>query len=165
MRGVNLYIGTTGTGKTHAALEDIRAFSPHKMVTILDLGGSPLVRDLASIPIARKFTPETASEYDRILERVYQEGNQTVLIDDAAALPSKVLPKLCRLWRARNLRILLTTQHVSGDIDQAVMACDPLIFAFRTTSPRSLEWLQRWHNVYPDEIGELELGDAIELSF
>lgn len=166
MRGVNLYIGTTGTGKTHAALEDLRTYSqPERKVTILDLGGSPLLRDLTQFPTWTRYVPETVEEYDRVLDRAYREGNQSILIDDGAALPSRNLPKLCRLWRARNLRILITTQHVSGDIDQAVMACDPLIFAFRTTSPRSLEWLRKWHGIEAWEIGDLELGDAIEISF
>lgn len=169
MHGVNLYIGTTGTGKTFAALEDLRQLKMPR--AILDLGGSAL---LARIPRAvspkalreeGRWTPETADELEAILDGLYKRGNVAVLVDDAAALRAPMLGKLCRLWRARNLRLFITTQHVSGDVEQAIMACDPLIHAFRTTSPRSLEWLQKWHRVEPEEVARLGVGEALELCF
>lgn len=170
MRGVTLYVGTTGTGKTHAALEDLKRIG--MPIAVLDLGGSALLMDTPRSkrgnrkrPRWERFSPETKEEYDKVLRDLFRRGNTAILIDDAAALPSQELSKLCRLWRPRNLRVLMTTQHISGDISQAVMACDPLIYAFRTTSPRSLEWLEKWHGVDPAEVHALELGEALELSF
>ncbi len=169
MHGVNLYIGTTGTGKTFAALEDLRQLQMPR--AILDLGGSAL---LAKIPKAAspkvlreegRWTPETAEELEAILDALYKRGNVAILVDDAAALRAPLIGKLCRLWRARNLRLFITTQHVSGDIEQAIMACDPLIHAFRTTSPRSLEWLKKWHELEASEVAQLGMGEALELTF
>jgi hypothetical protein len=180
MRGVTLYVGTTGTGKTHAALDDLRTVEMDRIV--LDLGGSAL---LSEIPTAKdssrgasefRLTPDSAEELDRELQRIYRRGNAAILVDDSSALPTKVLPKLCRLWRPRNLRILITTQHISGDIAQAIQACDPLIYAFRTTSTASLEWLRQWHGVTPEDMKALPMpvrqpdgtwkpGDALEISF
>lgn len=169
MRGVTLYVGTTGTGKTHAALADLRETRLRQVVA--DLGGSSLLAELpmrgAGQPglLGGRYQPETSGDLDALLDRCYRAGNVALLVDDAAALRSKELPRLCRLWRPRNLRILITTQHISGDVEQAIMACDPLIFAFRTTSPRSLEWLEKWHGVQPEEVAALGMGEALELSF
>lgn len=169
MRGVTLYVGTTGTGKTYAALQEMRRLNMPRV--ILDLGGSSLLAEIprgASLrgPLTeRRWTPEKASELEALLDACYRRGNLAILVDDAAALPSKELGRLCRLWRPRNLRILITTQHVSGDVSQAVLACDPLIVAFRTTSPRSLEWLREHFQLEAEEIAGLGLGEAVELSF
>lgn len=170
MHGITLYVGTTGTGKTHAALEDLRRQPQRK--AILDLGGSALLRSIPvtgasrrGLPELARWTPESADELDAVLLRLYREGNCAILVDDMAALPSRELPKLCRLWRARNLRLLLTTQHVSGDIGQRIMACNPLIYAYKTTSPASLDWLEEWHGVEPEELSVLALGECLELAF
>jgi hypothetical protein len=75
------------------------------------------------------------------------------------------LAKLCRLWRPRNLRILLTTQHINGDVDQAIQACDPLIYAFRTTSATSLDYFWKRHRITAEELNSQGIGEALELSF
>lgn len=168
MRGVTLYVGTTGAGKTYAALEDLRTIPMRRV--ILDLGGSRLLSDIPEgsrkgPESESRLMPESAEQLDAEFQKVYREGNAALLVDDSSALPAPGLGKLCRLWRPRNLRILITTQHISGDIAQAIQACDPLIYVFRTTSPRSLEWLEKWHGVDPQEVRSLETGEALEVSF
>jgi hypothetical protein len=170
LHGVTLYVGAPGTGKTHAALADLRNL---KMPTaILDLGGSMLLQSVplgasppGSFATERRWTPETADELDALLIAFYKRGNVALLVDDSTAVPSRELSKLCRLWRPRNLRIMLTTQHISGDVSQAIQACDPLIYVYRTTSTRSLEWLKRWHGIEPEEVADLKLGEALEVAF
>jgi hypothetical protein len=175
MRGVTLYVGAPGTGKTHAALEDLRTWEGERWV--MDLGGSKLLESIPKGPTGagaglagrfvreQRWTPETPDELDARLRLAYRRGNLALLVDDVAALPSKEVGRLCRLWRPRNIRLLLTTQHVSADVGQVVLACDPTIFAFRTTSPASLDWLWQWHRVTPDELAGLKCGEALELTF
>ena len=167
-----MYVGTTGTGKTHAALADLRA-QPLPRV-FLDLGCSKLLESVPqaapasrkALPAESRWVPETVEELEAVLENLYKRGNVAILIDDCAALRSpRMLAKACRLWRPRNLRIALTTQHISGDIDQAVMACDPLIFAYRCTSPTSIDWLWDRFRITPEENAALPLGESFELSF
>ena len=103
--------------------------------------------------------PETAEAQFNQAMRVIREVKGppiAILVDEVSFWKdSSEFKTLCRTWRHAHATVLVTSQHVSADIGQVLFGCNPTLFLFRTTAPRSLEFIMRWHGLDPAEIREL----------
>jgi hypothetical protein len=89
-----------------------------------------------------------------------------LVIDECAPWANnKTFHNLCRVWRHRNVTLFITTQKIGRDIEQTILACDPTMYVFRLTNPRSLEWVERWHRIPENELRQLEVGQYFMVSF
>lgn len=66
--------------------------------------------------------------------------------------------RLMRVWQHSDISVHLTSQRLE-DIHQDAIACTTKLYAFRTTSPRTLERLQKDFGFNPEEIKVLQRGD------
>jgi DNA helicase HerA-like ATPase len=174
--GVAWYAGCPGSGKTTLAKVHARQWSKDTgwpVLVIDSTGASDFERILhTSEPreivkrlwILRERVTVTTPEDDRVLDgliRAVRGGRGVVLLVDEAHFwlsgfnRSGELLRLMRATRHAHVRLLLTTQHLSGDIPQAAFACAPDLYLFRTTSPRSLKVLEREFEVEPAKVREL----------
>lgn len=185
--GLSVYIGTTGTGKTHKALRDALSLAAVKRqgLLIIDSRGA---ENLATLELSKinsnwrerlyhegriiRIVPETESDFEVAIKTVEKNGNCILFIDEVSTWASNPnLQNLCRVWRHRKVSIFLTTQKIGMDIQQGILACDPVLFVFRTTAPTSLEWLEKWHRIPADTLRNLRMpagdkgGEYFELSF
>lgn len=87
-------------------------------------------------------------------------GPLVVLVDEFSFWKScKEVKMLCRCWRHADATLLLTTQHLSADLGQVVFGCNPQLVIFKSTAPRTLDFLEKWHgldNLTVKEIPEHE---------
>lgn len=177
--GLHIYIGTTGTGKTHKAIRDClkTAVQNNQGLLVIDTGGA---NNLASIP---EYTAEQAIDlvsrgriarvvprddivFDTLIQAVDTTGNLVLFIDEVSSWASnRNLQRIIRVWRHRCLSVYLTSQMVGRDLEQAVQACNPHFYVFRTTAPRTLEFWQKWLNIPIDKIRALGVGEYIEATF
>jgi hypothetical protein len=101
------------------------------------------------------------SEYVNLALGVIRESNRkvgplVVLVDECSFWKNCAEFKmLCRTWRHAKVTLLLTSQHLSADMGQVVFGCNPQLVIFRSTAPRSLEFLAKWHDLDPAEIRAL----------
>jgi hypothetical protein len=71
------------------------------------------------------------------------------------------LLNLMRAHRHAEANVLLTTQHLTGDIPQEALSCAPRLFVFRCTSPAVLERLKQ-EGLDVERIAALPQGHWIE---
>jgi len=179
--GLNVYIGTTGTGKTHKAIRDAIELAGQKRlgVLVIDSRGAENLREIPEFRpglelyetvyhkggIAR-VVPKDEIEFDAIMGVVDRTGRVILMIDEVAAwATSKTLQNLCRVWRHKQVSIFLTTQKIGRDIEQTILACDPQLYLFRVTNPRTLEWCERWHRVTEQRLRALKVGEYYKVTF
>lgn len=162
--GTSWYIGCPASGKTTLArAHAIRAAKRNGWpVLVIDtegvaqLAGIPRVRTvlhaIRRVFVERKsasFMPNDAAEVSALLERARRPGRVNLLVDEAhvwLSARSAVTDPLLRLMRAHRhakVNLFLTTQHLSGDIPQAALACSPVLHVFRCTSPSTLDRLEK----------------------
>lgn len=177
--GVHVYIGTTGTGKTHLAIQhsfplarslgqgmliiDCRAAGNFKEMPV-DTVREASVKVFERKGIARVI-PRDEEQFEALLLAADRYGKACILIDECATFASsRSLSLLVRVWRHRELSLFLTTQKVGRDVEQSVLACDPTIYLFRVTNPRSLEWACRWYDLDETRLRSLDLGEHYRLN-
>lgn len=186
--GLHVYIGTTGTGKTHKAIRDAAALAasrsiegvpPHSSgLLVVDSRGANNLRDIPEHDAKRairivygqrgiaRVVPKDRADFDSLIIEADKRGGAVILIDEISAWATSVpFINLCRVWRHRRTSLFLTTQKVGRDIEQGVLACDPVLYVFRCTSPATLEWLERWHRLPPERFKALGVGEFYTLSF
>ncbi len=187
--GILGYVGTTGVGKTYLARQHLDEL--HKMGIPCLVIDSATVQNFADLPHVKNarevvtklyseydegspapmiaWTPRTIEEFDALLNAIMEakaDGGVAILIDEITFWKKSLnLPFLCRTWRHSRTTILVTSQHVSADLGQVLFGCNPRIFIFRTTAPRSLEWLFKWHGLDVDAIREMPDREYIEKLF
>lgn len=161
--GVSWYIGCPNSGKTTLArAHAIAAAAANSWpILVVDTEG---VAQLAGFPHARTvgqavdwvwtrrqscaFTPRGDDDLEALVRAARKPGRLNLFIDEAHAwlsarsAASDSMIRLMRAHRHSKLRIFLTTQHLSGDIPQAALACSPELFVFRCTSPATLDRLR-----------------------
>lgn len=109
---------------------------------------------------ATAYRPSSVKDLDQVA-RIAESGGKLVLLIDEAHYwlsgkgASPTLLRIMRATRHSQLRILLTTQHLSGDIPQAAFACAPDLYLFRTTAPRSLKVLESEFELDPEILSGL----------
>ena len=158
--GVHAYIGTTGTGKTYLAIQEAfpLARSLGVGVLVIDTRGAENWRDMpvvenrgaiATVFRARAIAhviPKSMEDFEELIRAADQYGNAVLIIDECATFAtSPALALLVRVWRHRRVSIFLTTQKVGRDVEQSVLACDPVIRLFRVTNSATLEWAFKYH--------------------
>ena len=91
--------------------------------------------------------PRDASEVEALMRAVRAGGDVVVLVDEAhhwtRAGASVELLRLLRGARHARATVLLTTQHLSGDVPAAALSCTAMVYVFRCASPRALDVLER----------------------
>jgi hypothetical protein len=156
--GLYAYVGTTQIGKTYKAIEMLREYHEQSKLgaLVLDLGGA---KNFRSWPHAKTheeviqrvwverglvaYTPSDEEDYEVMLDAIRKAGGIAVLIDEIGLYPrSRQLAQLCRVWAHAGVTLFFTAQHVSADLGQVLLACNPHLFVFKTTSPRSKQWIQ-----------------------
>lgn len=177
--GLHVYIGTTGSGKTYKAIRDAIAHAGEtaRGVLVIDSRGEgnadggclkpiPEMRPTGDLwqavyaygQVAR-VVPRDEAEFDNIIQVVDRTGQLVVLIDEVSPwATNKTLQALCRVWRHRKVSLFITTQKIGRDLEQSILACDPKLYLFRLTAPRSLEWVERWHRIPPEAVKALPVG-------
>jgi hypothetical protein len=165
-RGVAVYVGAPRTGKTTRALADARAAGRALgwPVLVLDLAGAVgrppgfqraanaravllrLLREREAVV----WCPDDMDEATALLRALLaaRPARVVLLVDEwsflfghtgHAGAPVRPLVALCRTWRHAQVRVLATTQHLSGDIPAAIWSCAPAWYVHRTTGPHSLQ--------------------------
>jgi hypothetical protein len=162
------YVGIPGAGKTTLARQHAAELSRAECKPILFLDSAG-VSNFEDVPHARSvselcqgiwhrgehtaYMPRTAEEVEEIVECVSEGGETVFLIDEAAFWLSSSRGRgggLLRLMRAHRhacVHLLLTTQHLSGDVPQEALSCAPDLYVFRCTSPVVLDRLEREYGV------------------
>lgn len=189
--GICVYVGTTGSGKTYLAWKHLKRLRRRARVPCLlidsagaeNFQGEPHAKGLAEVAAQLNdpnkgivyWTPENVLEVDAlfsVLLRLAKEGKATpigIMIDEVSFWTvesrSKELRKLCRLWRHVKVTLLITSQHVSGDLGQVMLACNPLLFLFKTTAPASLKWIEDNHAVTAEEVRAIPERSWVEVRF
>lgn len=166
-QGIEVAVGTTGTGKTYLLYQELKKLARTRPAVLIDSIGAenfllfPHAKSLADVGNQLRawkpgtiiyWTPDGIEDFDAFfnaLLAVQKAGKASpiaVLVDEVSAWTmetrSKALRKICRVWRHAKLTLLITSQHVSADLGQVMLACNPLFYLFRTTSPRSLDWIE-----------------------
>lgn len=179
--GLHVYIGTTGTGKTHKAIRDAIELAGVKRqgVLVIDSRGADNLTEIKEYRYGRELledcwnygkicrvVPRNDEDFEQIISQVDKTGNIIILIDECAPWASnRTFQNLCRVWRHRKISMFLTTQKVGRDIEQTVLACDPRLYIFRLTNPRSIEWVERWHRLTEQQVRALKVGEHFEVGF
>lgn len=176
--GVHVYVGTTRTGKTHLAIQ--HAFPLARALgvglLIIDCRGAS---NFTSLPVvtnaeAQKVVfdrrgvahviPRSKEDFEELMAALDRRGNAVVIVDECATYAtSPGLALLIRVWRHRRLSFFFTTQKVGGDIEQSVLACDPVLYLFRVTNPRSLKYAWDEHRIDRERLKALGLGEHFRL--
>ena len=181
--GVAWYVGIPGSGKTTLATAHAAELVRRKgwPVVCIDSQG---VAQLASIPRVASprdvvehawrlrrhcaFIPESDEDVRSIARAALTTGRVVLLIDEAAYWLTahdrhSPLLRLMRAHRHANVCILLTTQHLSGDVPQEALACAPVLHVFRCESPAALERLERDYRIPPERIASLPRGHFLRI--
>lgn len=182
--GIAWYVGAPGTGKTTLALEHAGELSRATGWPVLVLD-STRARQFAGYPhaanvdaaIARLYgqarghavySPEDVADVEALCRALRAGGRVVLLLDESAFwLSSQAgrggeLLRLMRGWRHADVRVLLTTQHLSGDVPQEAWACAPRVYVFRQASPAAWALLEKRFQLAPELVRELRVGEFVE---
>lgn len=178
------YIGIPGAGKTTLAAHHLAQLTrtTRRPAIVIDSGG---VAQLAHVPRAASvrevvssawrdrehcaFTPKTAEEVDAIARAVMAGKDVNLLVDEAGFWigankgRDSALVRLLRAWRHARSSVLLTTQHLTGDVSQAALSCAPVLFVFRCTSPTVLDRLEREYALSRQRVASLDRGKYLRV--
>lgn len=104
-----------------------------------------------------------------LLRACRQAGHVILLVDASvylfsarSAVNTPVL-ELLRGHRHAPAWCLFTTQHFSGDIPQALLACSPTLFVFRTAQPAVLDRLEADYGLDPAAVVSLPQGECFRV--
>lgn len=115
------------------------------------------------------FRPRGDGTFDRcesLLRACRQAGHVILLVDGSTYLMTSrtavdaPIFELLRGHRHAPAWLLFTTHHFSGDIPQALLACSPHLFVFRTTQPAVLDRLEADYDLSRDAVTTLQQGEC-----
>lgn len=115
------------------------------------------------------FIPHDAKDVERIVRAVLTAGRVVLLVDEAAYWLSSSrgrggsLLRLLRAYRHAPCHVLLTTQHLSGDVPQEALSCAPTLYVFRCTAPAVLDRLEREYAAPRDLVAGLPQGQYLTI--
>lgn len=110
-------------------------------------------------------------EVDQLARAARCPGDVVLLVDEASHWLSSSLGRggellnLLRTYRHAGTDVLLTTQHLSGDIPAAALSCSPILTVFRCESPPVLEKLERAWGLDPSLVATLPQFEYLRISF
>jgi DNA helicase HerA-like ATPase len=175
------FLGVTGGGKTYLANELARAeaarngfplliFDPTHDEKFADVPRAETVHDVVARVFARgdhcATTIDDELQADAIFAAVLKCGHVNLIVDEA---PDYIHGKKCPLVRIlrqhRHLHssVFLTTQHLTGDVPAAAIACGPVLYVFRTTSKPALDRLESEYGLDRERARTLGEGEHVEL--
>lgn len=178
------YVGCPGSGKTTLAASHLARLTAAtgRPALVIDSGAVDQLAHVpraASVPAAIEavwrerrhaaITPTDADQVEQLARAVLAGRNVNVLVDEAAFWLSSSrgrgseLLRLLRAWRHARASVLLTTQHLSGDVPQAALSCAPVLFVFRCTSPAVLDRLEREYGVDRRRVSSLGRGRFLRI--
>jgi RecA/RadA recombinase len=177
-RGLAVYVGSPGSGKTTLAEQHARQLAAARGVgafCIDSTGSAGLERweefeDLGGALKAvwkenrlARYSPRDEDELRGILRAARDPGRLVVLLDELALWPPRMreLDALCRVWRHVDTDVLLTAQHLSGDIAQGLRACSPRVFAFHTAPSTTLDVLEKGFRLPGQQLQTLGRGEYL----
>lgn len=171
------YVGCPKAGKTHLALEHVRADAAQtgRPVLLVDSTEADNFDGVARATSAEDalialythelaqvaWTPGEPEEVDALARALRAGGRLHVLIDEAAFWLSSArgrggpLLRLLRAHRHAEVSVHLTTQHLSGDVPAEALSCAPTLYVFRTTSGPALDILEKRYRQNPQQIETL----------
>lgn len=179
--GIEVHLGTTDTGKTYAAIA--RLEQKHREsgrgALVIDSTGSktlahihPCATMLEAVDAVWRekrivrWCPPDEAQFERVIAACQNPGGVDVLVDELSFWArSTALLKLCRTWRHANVTLIFTCQHVGADLAQALLGCNPVLYLYRITAPRSLEFAEKWLGVPRATILAQGRGESIEKRF
>lgn len=107
---------------------------------------------------------EEPAELERVARAARELRRAVLYIDESSyylhsgtSRKSELL-KLIRTHRHRQVWLLFTTQHFSGDVPQAAFGGGPVLYIFQTSTPVALERLKREWRVPPELVESLPAG-------
>lgn len=109
-----------------------------------DLAGTVWKEPRASVRVV----PRDLADVERICGAIRRARDVVLLVDEAhywlsaQSGSSAELVGLMRATQHARADLILTTQHLTGDVPQAALSCTTEIYAFRCTSPRVLKCLE-----------------------
>lgn len=177
--GVAWYVGIPEAGKTTLAAHHLadHARLNRRPCLVIDSQG---VRNFATWRYARDlgelaelvwrdgqhaaFTPRDEADVERVCAALLEAGHVNVLVDEAAFWMNAhtwrkgLLGRVMRAHRHCQVRLLLTTQHLSGDVPQGALSCAPDLYVFRCTAAAVLARLEQDYGLQPLEVAALPQG-------
>jgi hypothetical protein len=115
------------------------------------------------------FIPNDSRDVERVVRAVLGTGRVVLLIDEAAYWLSSSrgrggsLLRLLRAYRHAPAHVLLTTQHLSGDVPQEALSCAPTLYVFRCTAPAVLDRLEREYAAPRHLVSTLPQGEYLTI--
>lgn len=177
--GCAWYVGVPGAGKTTLALAHLARDAAANGWPCLVLDSSdvaqlahvPHVASLAQLEAAvwkrgehAAYVPRDAGEVEHVAARALELRQVNLLVDEAAFWISSSkgrdgnLLRLMRAHRHAQVRLYLTTQHLSADVPQAALSCAPELFVFRCSSNVVLDRLEREYGMDRATVAALPRG-------
>jgi len=168
--GLYVYLGTTQMGKTYKALADAWATqaATRQPILIIDSQGARNFKEFPhtktveevvekvwaenpSDPPVVVWTPGDDEEgFDSLMDAAREAGHLLLLVDEVSFWASNPkLRTLFRVWAHAEVTLLVTAQNVGTDLAQPLLACNPRLFLFRVTGPRTVDWALRYLDIPP----------------
>lgn len=180
--GCAWYVGVPGAGKTTLACSHLARDSRANGWPCLVLDSSD-VAQLAHVPHVRSvaeleravwqlgehaaYIPQNGDDVERVAARALELRQVNLLVDEAAFWLSShkgrdgSLLRLMRAHRHAQVRLYLTTQHLSADVPQAALSCAPELYVFRCTANVVLDRLEREYGMDRSLIANLPRGQYV----
>lgn len=162
-QGVHAYIGAPQTGKTFLAHAEFLAYCAARRCggIVVDIQGAKSFRKIRHVPTLRDavsiawnggvayWTPSDESEIETLFLAIKAAENASrarthlaVFLDEVGTLPkSQALETAFRCWSHRDICLFTTSQKVTKDLGETILACEPVIRLFRFTAPSSIKVL------------------------
>lgn len=184
--GARWYIGITRSGKTTLALEHAAQLWHASSWPLLVLDGER-DRRFNAFPRPRRDDPSGLPEllwsgarlaaitprdedFERVIELTARPGRLIVFVDGAHRWLSAhehvqaPLVAALREHAHRQVALLLTTHHLSGDVPAVAVALAPDVYMFRTTSRGTLKLVRDEFGVDPSLIRSLAQFEYLRIS-
>jgi hypothetical protein len=177
--GVYAYVGAPQFGKTTLAIAEQAAIArKNRLVSITvdtvgaknfaDKPHASNVRAVCELAWGQRrdvvYTPKDQDDLDALLRAARSAGSCCLLIDEIGQWKwSKPLSMFARTWSHANSALLVTTQHVTGDLGQRFLSCSPRVRAFRITAPIAVEFFLKWKGIDPAKLRTQGVGEFVEM--
>lgn len=180
--GTRWYIACPEAGKTllatqHAALLTLERRHPCLVIDTEEVGNFASMRHARTAEEAidavwRRgetiaYTPSGVdddaerADMETIARAVKERRRVVLLVDEASVWLSRstgrgtTLLRVMRTARHKGCDVLLTTQHLTGDVPAEAFACAPIVYVGRTTAWPALERLKLQYRLDPDTVQKL----------
>lgn len=178
--GVRVYVGEPRTGKTYRALADLVELVEHERARsaprtvgaiVVDSTGASNFADKPHTPSAAHtvatawhggiayFTPRDQAEFDALVSAELATPHGVPLLVDEVSYwrigKGTPFDKLARTWRHHVPGLFVTTQRLTGDVTETLLACSPRLSLFRCKIPTEHHRKVRWIGIDPDTVAKL----------